>query len=62
MLIENKELYNKHNILNGSISFINKFEFMKNSNFIYKFYISNTSLILILFFNSNIKTILICKK
>ena len=47
-LIENKELYNKQNILNGSISFINKFEFMKNSNYIYKFYINNTSLILIM--------------
>ena len=47
-LIENKELYNKQNILNGSISFINKFEFIKNSNYIYKFYINNTSLILIM--------------
>ena len=47
-LIENKELYNKQNILNGSISFINKFEFMKNSNYIYKFYINNTPLILIM--------------
>ena len=47
-LIENKELYNKRNILNGSISFINKFEFMKNSNFLYKFYINNTSLILLM--------------
>ena len=45
-LIENKELYNKKNIINGSISFINKFEFMKNSNLIFKFYINNISLIL----------------
>ena len=27
-LLEKKELYNKQNIINGSISFINKFEFM----------------------------------
>ena len=47
-LIENKELHYKKNIINGSISFINKFEFMKNSNFIYKFYINNISLILIM--------------
>ena len=47
-LIEKKELNKKENIINGSISFINKFEFMKNSNFIYKLYTNNISLILIM--------------
>ena len=47
-LMENKELYNRQNIINGSVSFINKFEFMKNSNFFYNFYINNISLILIM--------------
>ena len=47
-LMENKELFNKQNIINGSVSFTNKFEFIKKSNFIYKFYINNTSLILIM--------------
>jgi hypothetical protein len=37
-LIENKELYNKQNIISGKVSFIDKFEFIKNSNYIYKFY------------------------
>ena len=47
-LMENKELFNKQNIINGSVSFTNKFEFIKKSNFIYKFYINNASLILIM--------------
>ena len=47
-LIENKELYNKQNIISGKVSFIDKFEFIKNSNYIYKFYTNNTSLILIM--------------
>ena len=47
-LIENKELYKKQNIINGSVSFVNKFEFIKNSNFFYKFYINNIPLILIM--------------
>ena len=47
-LIENKELYNKQNIINGSVSFINKFEFMKKSNFVYIFYSNNASIILIM--------------
>lgn len=47
-LIENKELNNKKNIISGSISFINKFEFMKKTNFIYKLYINNISVVLIM--------------
>jgi hypothetical protein len=47
-LIENKELYNKQNMINGSVSFVNKFEFMKNSNCYFNFYINNTTLILIM--------------
>ena len=58
-LLENKELYNKQNIINGSISFINKFEFMKKSNFIYHFYSNNTSIILLMNIISLILFILI---
>ena len=47
-LIENKELYNRKNIINGSLSFINKFEFMKKTNVFYNLYIDDISLVLII--------------
>ena len=47
-LIENKELYNRKNITNGSLSFINKFEFMKKTNVFYNLYIDDISLVLII--------------
>ena len=47
-LIENKELYNRKNIINGSLSFINKFEFMKKNNLFYNLYVDNISLVLII--------------
>ena len=47
-LIENKELDNKRNIINGSLSFINKFEFMKKTNLFYNLYVNNISLVLII--------------
>ena len=47
-LIENKELDNRRNIINGSLSFINKFEFMKKKNLFYNLYINNISLVLII--------------
>lgn len=47
-LIENKELYKRRNIINGSLSFINKFEFMKKNNLFYNLYIDNISLVLII--------------
>ena len=47
-LIENKELYKRRNIINGSLSFINKFEFMKKNNLFYNLYVDNISLVLII--------------
>ena len=47
-LIENKELDNRRNIINGSLSFINKFEFMKKTNLFYNLYVNNISLVLII--------------
>jgi hypothetical protein len=46
-LIENKELDNRRNIINGSLSFINKFEFMKKTNLFYNLYVDNISFVLI---------------
>jgi hypothetical protein len=47
-LIENKELDNRRNIINGSLSFINKFEFIKKTNLFYNLYVNNISLVLII--------------
>lgn len=47
-LIENKKIYTKKNIINGSISFVNKFEFMKKNNLFYNFYINDIDTILLM--------------